>query len=596
MSSPLKGVGHAGPRSAKKSTIDRLNLHTAKLVSPMKRSMTELNKLAYETAIRNKPSITDDMDSIALNEQSILDEIILLSKEDPMNSLNLEEEDLYLSKDLKKMKHNNPTRTPEKSLAKEIPPLNINTENLHTNDCVKEQKTPVKTDKYEAADVTPLRRSSRQRISVLDKLQNASDEISSRSPRKTRNLHSKFNNMNDIAPKNAKRIKLMKIPIVDTTDDELLTFNSVSKQKALYHDGFEAYFEQSENRSKTSKKSMTNAPEISYEEYNQYNKLLDLICTEPIKSLNKLYAFQFSQWQFELQEGFNLIFYGIGSKRRLLLSFLQDFILPMQTTAKCVVINGYNTEFNLRLLMREIWKICFKKPLPSSRETRETCNITHIEFMKSSSRNNKLYILLNNIDGESLRNDDLQYMLSQLALIKQVSLICTMDNVNMPIFWDASVLSNFNFIWHNTSTFESYFTEVSFRDPLSIGKTDQLLGSRGAKYVLSSLTGNAKNLYKNLILQQLEKIDTYIGDDVKLLDNRGNIKGSVKTCTPLREFYEICVSEFIISNDISFRTILGEFVEHKMCNLVRDSSGIEVLFISFTVDEMEKLLDQELMD
>lgn len=607
----MQGSGHAGRRSPKKSLIPQdLDFHTAKLRSPSKRSMAELNKIAYKNALRNRPALSEEADSLSINEKSVIDEIIRLSKEDGLSPLLREEEgeeeegqeeEKEEDKDIfngKKRKLESSSNATEQYSVSKLIKLD-KTEGLPSfiTPNVTPTSSPVKQEYLESPDTTPLRRSARKRSSVLERLESVSSESSPRSSRRqSANLHSKFNTINDIIPKHHRSIKLMEPPQIDTNDDELLVLDSMSKQRNLYHDGFEAYFEQTQTRGRISRSSMTKAPELSYEEFNRYNRFLDLICTDPINSLNELYEFQFSQWLFELREGFNLVFYGIGSKRKLLFSFVQDFLLPLDPHSKCIVVNGYNTEFNLRMLMREIWRVCFHKSLPTARETREACNFTHLEFMKPRNRNKRLYILLHNIDGESLRNDDLQYMLSQLVIIRQVSMICSADNLNTPLFWDASVISNFNFIWHNTSTFHSYSTEVSFKDPLSIGRSDELLGSRGARYVLSSLTGNAKSLYKNLILQQLERIDTYIGNDTKLLDNRGNIKGSLKTCVFLRDFYELCVTEFIISNDISFRTILGEFVEHKMCNLTRDTSGTEVLYISFTINEMEKLLDEELMD
>lgn len=609
-SSPTKGSGHAGYKSPKKNDrIQFLDFPVAKLRSPVKRSMLELNKMAYANAVRNRHVISDETDFVSESENMIIAKIIKLSKLDGLSPLQLEEEEIESVEELEekiikkrkiKLEHQESPKYRSPTKLDSVSPIKLeNGGEIVASIEPTPTNTPSKKIKTESDNIftSPLRRSPRKKISVLDKLESVSNESSPRSSRKNaRNLHSKFNKVDILIPKLHKNIKLMAAPEIDTNDDSLLQTDPSLKQKVLFHDGYEAYFEHNQTRGRISKSSMTMAPEMTYEEFNRYNKLLDLICTEPIKSVNNLYEFQFSQWLFELQEGFNLIFYGIGSKRNLLHKFLRDFILPLDRRAKCIVINGYNSEFNLRMLMREIWNVCFKKSLPASRETPETCNFTHVEFMKPKNRNRKLYILLNNIDGDSLRNDDLQYMLSEIARIKQVSLICSMDNLNTPVFWDASVLSNFNFIWHNTSTFQSYFTEVSFKDPLSIGKTDELVGSRGAKYVLSSLTGNAKNLYKNLILQQLEKIDMYIGDDTKLLENRGNIRGSVKSCISLREFYELCVSEFIISNDISFRTILGEFVEHKMCNLTRDTAGTEILYIQFTVDEIEKLLDEELMD
>lgn len=614
--SPLKGTGHNGSKSPRK--IDRVKLldfAVAKIKSPVKRSISELNKIAYNSAVQNLRNLSETDDNNH-NDQYIMQKIIELSKTDGYSTpLYFEEEEKDDSEIVPKLEKiavlktdnifNNHTNQSLRKVSEiefprnetEISPLKVLNQD---SPAITPSSSPSKISptKHES-DNQSLRRSTRKRVSVLDKLQSVSNELSpSLSPRKRtkRNLHDSFNITNDITPKLHKDIKLMKVPEIDADNDPLLSKDSNDRNKSSYQDGFEAYFEQNQTKSRLSKSSMTMAPDLSYDEFNRYNKLQDLICPKLIKSLNKLYEFQFMQWYFELQEGFNLIFYGVGSKRQLLINFLQTFILPLEKKSKCIVVNGYNTELNFRMLVKEIWKVCFKQPVVKSREIRETCDLTYAEFSRAKYSKLKLYILLNNIDGESLRNDDLQYLLSQIAKIQNISLICSTDNVNTPIFWDAAVLSNFNFMWHNVTTYKSYQTEVSFKDPLSIGKTDEIIGSKGAKYVLSSLTGNAKSLYKNLILQQLEKIDLYIGEDTKLLNNRGIIKGSFKTSIPLREFYELCVGEFIISNDISFRTILGEFVEHKMCNLVRDTAGTEILCISFTVDEMEKLLDEELMD
>lgn len=629
-SSTVRGSGRSPLKSSRKNDrVGLLEFRTAKLRSPMKRSMNELNKIAYENAIKNRPILTDESDALDENELTIINKIIKLSKLDNMNGLELEEdeksefelsddEEIINSQPKKKLKIESlqdEIKKPELPLQKSIPlithePIPPNSISISPVSSVSPVKSPLKfviksepgtpihsplkSKQTDSNTSSQLRRSARQKHTILEKLNEVSNDSTPRKKNR-KNLQSTFNSLNNLKPPHADKIQYMEVPNVEPSDDELLMNDPKAKQKTLYHDGFEAYFEQNNTRVRTSKSSMSMAPEITYEEFAKYNKFLDLICSEPIESLNLLYQFQFTQWLFELKENFNLIFYGIGSKRSILTQFLREFVLPTEPHSKCIVINGYNPEFTIRLLLKEIWTVCFNKAL-QSRELREACNLTHVEFMKPKNRNRRLYILLNNIDGEPLRNDDLQYMLSQIARIEQVSLIGSLDNLNTPLFWDASVLSNYNFIWHNISTFTGYNTEVSFKDPLSTGKTDELIGSRGAKYVLSSLTGNAKSLYKNLILQQLDRIDTFIGDDTKLLDNRGSVKGSSKTCISLREFYDICVSEFIISNDISFRTILGEFVEHKMCILTRDTAGTEILYIAFSVDELEKLLDEELID
>ncbi|TID31076.1 hypothetical protein CANINC_000320 [Pichia inconspicua] len=622
--SPIKGSGHGGSKSPRKrDRVEMLETYTVKLRSPMKRSMSELNRIAYENALKKKPKLLADSDEVDSNELSVLENIIKLSHSDNTFNLKMEEEEKEdvayesiveekPSLDLEEVKkedvkfdipENEPPLSPLKStiqtmnvVKKEILELSPSTTPVMTPS-KSSLKSEIKVD-VSSEFSSPSKRQGRRRTNLLAKLEDASIESTPTGTprRRRRNLHSTFNSMNDIIPENHQQIKLMEVPKIDAENDDLLSKENSSKNQVMYHDGYEAYFEQNHRKFRASKSSMTQAPDITYEKFNKYNKVLDLLCSEPILSLSQLYRFQFSQWLFELNESFNLLFYGVGSKRELLTEFLRDFVLPYDSKAKCIVINGYNTEFTLRVLLREIWRICFRKSMPTARELREACNIIHLEFMKARNKNKKLYILMNNIDGQSMRNTDLQSMLSEIARIEQISIICSIDNLVTPVLWDASVLSNYNFVWHNVSTFKSYTTEVSFLDPLKIGKTDELVGSRGAKYVLNSLTGNAKSLYKNLILQQLEQIDIMLGDDPKMIENRGNMKGSLKCCIALRDFYELCVGEFIISNDISFRTILGEFVEHKMCTLTRDTSGMEVLYIAFSVDELEKLLDEDLLD
>ncbi|VEU20788.1 DEKNAAC101705 [Brettanomyces naardenensis] len=387
-------------------------------------------------------------------------------------------------------------------------------------------------------------------------------------------------------------VKLLKVSSVDTEQDSLLR-DDAAESKSLFYDGYEGFFEQQKLKiRKSSTNSMTMAPQISYDDFHRFNKLLDLFCPLQIHNLIAYYRQQYTQWLFELEEGFSLVFYGVGSKRQLLLDFVRNFLvdrLPKNT--KCIVANGYNLELHPRILLKTIWKVVFNKGPPawhmvdSVRELKE-------EFNRYVDRK-RLVILLHNIDGESLRQDKYHYILSGLSSIAQIHFVCSMDNLNTPLFWNSSMMSSFNFIWHNVTTFKPYTTEISFKDPLNIGKSNEFVGSQGAKYVLSSLTSNAKNLYRNLLIRQLEKIDSAIEQDA---ENRGLIKGNIKMSILFREFYDFCVGEFITSNEISFRTVLREFVEHKMCNLTRNTAGTEVLYIPFTVDEMEKILEEELLE
>ncbi|ODV82708.1 hypothetical protein CANARDRAFT_191208, partial [[Candida] arabinofermentans NRRL YB-2248] len=362
-------------------------------------------------------------------------------------------------------------------------------------------------------------------------------------------------------------------------------------EKALFYDGHEGFFEQQKLKNKKpSNNTMAMAPELTYDEFHNYNSLLDLICDEQIENLNKFYKLQYTQWLFELQQGFNLAFYGIGSKRLLLLEFIQKFLMKRFDKAKCFVVNGYNPEFHIRNIIEPLWAM-FGKKVKTSTQWHESIAALANEF--KSKPNKKTIILVNNIDGESLRSDKYQRFMSEISKISQVYFICTMDNLNTPLFWNSSLAANFNFIWHNVSTFKSYSTEISFKDPLNIGKSKAFVGSSGVKHLLSSLTVNARRLFKSLLLQQLDRIDTTLITNEDM-ERRSLLKGTVKLSLNLKDFYQSCLSGFITSNEMNFRSLLREFIDHKMTVLMRDASGTEILYVPFTIDEIEKLLDEEL--
>lgn len=531
--------GHQGQKSPRrKRTRDLLDdSDSVKLRSPMKRSMSELNKLALNRALQIRygslvPGTSNDLipnseiDIVEDENRALADKIIALSKQDEYEPMHLEGE----------------------SDSKKISPIHLQSYSL--------PKSPTR------------KRNIR------------------RQPRR-------FYKSEQFKPKTD--IKLMKIPDLGSGKDTLL-IETDKEPKSLYYDGFEGYFEQQKLRvRKLSTSSMISAPQISYDDFHRYNSLLNIICKDRMHRLAEYYRLQYTQWLFELKQGYNIIAYGVGSKRTLLLDFVQSFLIDkLPDNTSYIVANGYNDELHPRTLLKSIWQIVFNRRPPtwhmidSVRDLREA-------FKKRGGGKKQLVILLNNIDGDSLRKDRYHYVLSELSNIPQVYFICSIDNLKTPLFWNSSMLSKFNFIWHNVTTFNAYTTEISFHDPLSIGRSSEFVGSKGAKYVLGSLTSNAKSLYKNLLIQQLEKIDESVTSNEDM-ESRGQLKGNVKLSIPFRNFYEFCVSEFITSNVISFRTVLREFVEHNMCNLTKNTAGSEVLYIPFTVDEMEKILEDELLD
>lgn len=361
--------------------------------------------------------------------------------------------------------------------------------------------------------------------------------------------------------------------------------------KALFLDGPDAYFDQHRYRAKQSTNSLVMGPQLEYDEFNSLILLSGFFHFSQRRQLVHKYQLLYSQWLFELQSGLNLIFYGIGSKRLFLLDFVQNCVLQRNDECDCLVINGYNPLTSFNEILKQIVVMLKLKKVPKRIGEIVDHLITH--FAKKKTKDVELVILFHNIDSEPLRDERTQDYISKLAAIPQIQLIASMDHISTPLLWDSTRLANFNFTWHNITTFQDYLTEMSFKDPLTFGQQNNSSGSKGAKYVLSSLTTNSRNLYKILATQQLSLMQ-----DEEL--SKGNtsrhlLRGSIKHGLEFQRLFQLCAEEFISSNEINFRTMFMEFVEHKMAMLTKDPSGVEMAFIPFTMDEIAKLLEHELV-
>ncbi|CDK25189.1 unnamed protein product [Kuraishia capsulata CBS 1993] len=374
---------------------------------------------------------------------------------------------------------------------------------------------------------------------------------------------------------------------------ELIAFRPVKEDRALFLDGYEGYFEQNKLKNAVSTGSMTNATDLEHSEFLQITQILNILHSQQRDVLKSYYESLFNQWFFQLSEGFNMAFYGLGSKRALAVRFISEYVLvklsALGKETKSVVLNGYNPEASVRELMKQIGSIFYNGNRDYPLNPRSAIEFIRKEFKDLESP--QLVVLVNNIDGEGLRTDRSQELLSRLASIPQIWMCVTMDHVNTPVMWDSGVLSQFNLLWHETTTFDPYLIETSFKNVLALGKSSKFIGSKGAEYVLTSLTSNARKLYHLLIARQIKNMnaDHKASKGKKGTKEKAKFIGKIRHGVPFKELYEACLDEFITSNEISFRTVLGEFCEHKMAVLSKDNSGTEFVYIPFNIEELEKL-------
>lgn len=348
-------------------------------------------------------------------------------------------------------------------------------------------------------------------------------------------------------------------------------------QTALFLDGHEGYFDQHKQREKISTTPFTRAPAIDHSSLIELNQTQPKSLANIQETLSTKYRSYFNQWALEVEQGFNLLFYGIGSKREL----IADFISFWDPESAIVVANGYNPALSLKELLNTCVSCIVPEEVSADwlRQPSERV-ILFTEYLEHNSVH--LVLVIHNIDGPSLRDSKTREFLCRIVASPAVSLVASVDHINAPALWTAEQASQLNFSWHNVTNFKLYRTETAYMDLLSLGKSRAAVNANSVKYVLSSLTQNAQSLYRLLLLQQFELMcEQQCGQ---------NAVGTVFHGVNLQNFYQKCVEEFIVSNELNFKVMLSEFLEHKMAVRAKNKTGIEVVFVPYTLDDLEHLV------
>ncbi|KAG5852475.1 origin recognition complex subunit 2 [Anguilla rostrata] len=290
--------------------------------------------------------------------------------------------------------------------------------------------------------------------------------------------------------------------------------------------------------------------------------------SEEIAQLNKDHEKHFSKWMLQLQLGFSVLLYGLGSKRPL----LERFRTSMLSDSVHMVINGFFPSMTLKSILNSVTGEVlehgghFRTPMDQ------------MDFIVEAMRRDPdfhVYLIIHNIDGPMLRSEKTQQTLGQLASIPNMHLLASIDHINAPLVWDQPTMSLFNWIWYETTTYLPYFQETSYENSLLVQQSGALALS-SLTHVLRSLTPNARGIFRLLAEFQLENKDnpTYTG-------------------LSFQDFYQRCREAFLVNSDITLRTQLTEFRDHKLIRTKKGADGVEYLLIPVDAGTLTDFLEKE---
>lgn len=387
------------------------------------------------------------------------------------------------------------------------------------------------------------------------------------------------------------------------------------------------FFQNRAANAKTSNNTLSSLSLLTHEQYhNQISAYKDPHASS-LAFLHSLHSRSFPQWNFELSQAFNICLYGYGSKRHLLTSFATHLhsLHPPSEPPNIIIINGYTPTLTIRQILTTIATQVFNSPSSSlsakiGSQPREVLT-SILTQLTASPPTAPIYIFINSLDALPLRRPPNPSLLALLAAHPHIRLLATCDTPTFPLLWDAPLHAQYNFLYHDTTTFAPYASvEIgSVVDDVNelLGRSGRnIKGKEGVGFVLKSLPENARNLYRVLIAELLAGMDGETGngdnnddedEDIIDIDHNGDNdndngggggahgRGRRRKRPPgveYRVLYQKVVEEFICTSEMAFRALLQEFHDHQMVVARRDGAGTEMLAVPFRREEMEAILGE----
>ncbi|CAG9825328.1 unnamed protein product [Phaedon cochleariae] len=331
------------------------------------------------------------------------------------------------------------------------------------------------------------------------------------------------------------------------------------------------YFENfNTNKVKTSNNTLDKLKTPRLPQYELQKLLKNLTLSQKhknsMKRLSLVNESNFPKWFYLLNENFNILLYGLGSKKDILNKFNAEYLGDVPV----VVINGFFPTLSIKNILDAI-SIDLLEMKETSGNAVEAMELIIAEMEKIPETH--LYIMIHNIEGDMLRNSKSQNIIARLASVKNIHIIASIDHINAPLIWDHSKLSKFNFIWWDVTSFSPYCEETSFEKSLMVQQSGALALS-SLKNVFQSLTTNSKQIFSKIVKYQLE-----------------NSKSQYYQGLSFKNLYNSCKESFTVSSDLALRAQLTEFVDHKMVKLKRSVDGTEYLVIPLASELLHKFID-----
>jgi origin recognition complex subunit 2 len=370
-----------------------------------------------------------------------------------------------------------------------------------------------------------------------------------------------------------------------------------------YKPSFDAYFTHASSHTRTSANVFSQrVVPLSPEEHNAALVRASAHAYTPQVPFD---SSSFKRWARELDEGFNLLFYGLGSKRGI----LNDFAKHVSRRGHVVVVNAFHPSVTVRDMLASIARVPGVQSTSTSAPTQE-----RVAEHFASSDSPHLFLIVHSLD----RSPKLARAISSLALSPHIHIAASIDRLNAPLLFSASQLAarkgsffssdratknvGYGWLWHDLTTLAPYTSELAFADRTSISGASSSrarvdinnpvsgpLTETAAMHVLAAVTAKAKKLFSLLAAKQLENAES---SDVSEVNSAHSPQDQQHFGLTYDALFTLARDAFIATNDTALRALLGEFRDHGLVVSAAQpgTSGGEVLWIPLRKERLSKLV------
>lgn len=466
-------------------------------------------------------------------------------------------------------------RTPGKSVTFNTAPAEPSTPTRTGRNAKAEARTPQRKKKVQFVSTTPHRLRKRMTAPSL-----RSDSDSELSPSDSGEENEEDDKMETEQKSNKDEKENMRVQRTPSKGLSAALYKTPAKktkntpEPALQPSLVEEYFDaHGSSKVLTSDRTLErlNTPKLDRETLIRLLEGKASCYTREIQELHNKHCKHFSKWMLQLHLGFSVLVYGLGSKKAL----LEDFRVSQLSQEIHLVINGFFPSITLKSILNSLTS----DVLEHQGNFRTPAD--QIQFISQTLKDSPdlhVYVIIHNIDGPMLRGEKTQSALAQLASLPNLHLVASIDHINGPLVWDQFKQSQFNWLWWECVTFQHYTEETSYENSLLVQQTGALALS-SLTHVLRSLTPNARGIFKLLVKFQLENKDnpSYTG-------------------LSFQDFYQRCREAFLVNSDLTLRTQLTEFRDHKLIRTRKGADGVEYLIVPVEANTLIDFLENEQMD